>query len=310
MKPGERIRLIEECHEILMQREWGKLLLVLRAYGFDPFERGQWYADDDSTYVLEVLEKGPGDKLLEMHGFLRGEDAAPSHRDDDQPWGDLPVRVFLSHIHEQRAFVSEIKRVLASSYSIDAFVAHDDIHVSKKWREVIKAGLATCDLFVAFLHDGYHRSQWCDQEAGWALARNVPIITVRPEGVGRHDGFLEEHQDLNLVAQTDNSAWVIAQQIFITVVLDARTREVGAQSLVETFVRSWSFDTTRFLWPMLERQATLTRDQLRRIEYAVDTNRQVYQAVDSSGAPIPELVKALAARLYPPPPVSLDEPPF
>lgn len=311
MKPGEKIRLIEECHEILMQREGGKLLLVLRAYGFDPFNRDPWYPDDDSTYVLEVLEKGPEDKLLEMHGFLRGEDAAPSHRDDDQPWGDLPVRVFLSHIHDQRVLVSEVKEVLATSYSIDAFVAHDDIHVSKKWREVIKAGLATCDLFVAFLDDGYHESQWCDQEAGWALARNVPIITVRPEGVGRHDGFLEEHQDLNIASQPDSPARLIARQIFITVVVDARTRDVGTQALVETFVRSWSFDTTRFLWPMLERRGNLTRDQLRRIEYAVGTNRQVYQAVDKAGTSIPELVKALVEKLDPPqPPILLDEPPF
>ncbi len=311
MKPGEKVRIIEECHEQLMQRDWNKLLLVLRAHGFDTFDRDPWRHEDDSTYVLDVREKGPEGQLEELCAFLRGEDAAPSHRDEDQPWAELPVRAFLSHICGERVLMSQVKEVLAKSYSIDAFVAHADIDISKRWREVIKAALSTCDIFVAFLHTGYHQSQWCDQEAGWALARNIPIITVRPEKAPREDGFLEEHQDLLLAEEIDNPAWLIAQQIFKTVVQDPRTREIGTQSLVETFVRSWSFDTTRVLWSLLERHNDLTREQLNRIKHAVSTNRQVYEAIGPGAVPIPELVSTLVARLDPPElQAALDEPPF
>jgi hypothetical protein len=76
-----------------------------------------------------------------------------------------------SHVHTNRHFVGQVKRRLAERHGMDAFVAHDDIDPSKHWREVIKTGLSTCDMFVVFLDPGFHESQWCDQEVGWALAR-------------------------------------------------------------------------------------------------------------------------------------------
>jgi hypothetical protein len=298
VKPGEKVRLIEESHEILMQRDWPKVLLVLRQFGFELRERDRWSDEDDYAYLLSTLTDADEGDLLELHQFLRGEDAQPAHRDDDQPWGELPVRAFLSHIHQERYLVGGVKRLLAEKYAVDGFVAHDDIHVSKRWREVIKAGLATCDMFVAFLHPGYHQSQWCDQETGWALARNIPIIVVRPDGTERRDGFLEEHQDFTLPA--GNSAeWSIARQIFHTAVTDARTRDAGSKSLVEAFVKSYSYDSTRWLWSIVERVQSFDAAQLRRLEYAVQTNRQVYDA-NVDGVLVPELVKKLVDRFEPP----------
>jgi hypothetical protein len=314
VKPGEKIRLIESATELLLDKPVANRSLTLRQFGFPTRYADDW--DDEAAYLMDMLADGPEEELLELLTFLRGEEAEPSHRDDDQPWGDLPVRAFLSHIHQERHLVGEVKKILASNYHVDAFVAHDDIHVSKKWREVIKAGLATCDLFVAFLHDGYHASQWCDQEAGWALARNVPIIAVRPEGVARRDGFLEEHQDFSLLASYGNPAWPIARQIFVAAVSDARTREAGIKALVETFVGSWSYDTTRFLWAMIEKVTKFEPDQLRRLEYAVQTNTQVYDA-NVDGVMVPVLVKALIDKFEPPAPEvdpwatpRPDEPPF
>lgn len=298
MKPGEKIRLIENATELLLAKTEASRTLTLRQFGFPTKWADDW--EDEAAYVMDMLADGPEDELPELLTFLRGEEAEPAHRDDDQPWGDLPVRAFLSHIHQERYTVGEVKKILASNYHIDAFVAHDDIHVSKKWREVIKAGLATCDMFVAFLHDGYHASQWCDQEAGWALARNIPIIAVRPEGVERRDGFLEEHQDLAIPANFQGSpAWNIARHVFVTAVNDSRTRDAGTTALVETFVGSWSFDTTRFLCPMLERIQKFEPAQLRRLEYAVQINDQVYNA-NYDGEAVTDLVKRLIERFEPP----------
>ena len=299
MKPGEKIRLIEESQDLLAERPWARQMLTLQQFGFNTYERDRWNNEDDFEYVQNVLSDGPEDKLQELHAFLRGEDAEPSHRDDDQPWGDLPVRAFLSHIHQERHLVGEVKKTLATHFGVDAFVAHDDIHVSKKWRDVIKAGLATCDMFVAFLHEGFHASQWCDQEAGWVLGRNVPIIAVRPEGVERRDGFLEEHQDFPLPSKYGNPAGIIARQIFVTAVTDNRTREAGIKSLAEAFVNSRSYDMTRFLWAMIEKVDGFESAQLRRLEYAVETNGQVYKA-NVEGVVVPELVKQLVAKSEPP----------
>ena len=59
---------------------------------------------------------------------------------------------------------------------------------------------------------------------------------------------------------------------------DPRTRDAGIKSLVEAFVNSWSYDTTRFLWVMIANVDTFESAQLRRLEYAVETNNQVYDA--------------------------------
>ena len=50
------------------------------------------------------------------------------------------------------------------------------------------------DGFVALMSEGFHDSNWTDQEVGYALARGVPIIAVR---LGRDPyGFLGKFQAL------------------------------------------------------------------------------------------------------------------
>jgi hypothetical protein len=86
-----------------------------------------------------------------------------------------PLFVFISHLYERRDFAAQLQLCLRR-YGIESFVAHNDIEPSKAWRDEIKAALASCHAFVALLHDDFHKSQWCDQEVGWALARNIPLF--------------------------------------------------------------------------------------------------------------------------------------
>lgn len=309
MRPGERVRTIESIRDLLTDRTWPATRLVVEGFGFEWRQQDSYESSEE--YLLSVLSKGPDDELRELLIFLRGEDAEPVRPDTEQAWGEKPVRVFLSHVHEHRHLVGGVKRVLAERYAIDAFVAHDDIEPMKKWREVIKSALSTCDLFVAFLHDGFHASQWCDQEAGWALGRNIPILTVRPEGVGRHDGFLEEHQDMALRSDAaGNLERGVALEIFVAAVSDGRTKDKGADALIEAFVGSWSYDATRYFWNLIERLPTFTSGQLRRLEYAVEVNDQVSSA-NVKGELVPILVKSLVERFQPPSHwTNSDEPPF
>jgi hypothetical protein len=197
---------------------------------------------------------------------------------------------------------------------MDAFVAHDDIDPSKHWREVIKTGLSTCDMFVVFLDPGFHESQWCDQEVGWALARWIPVLPVRPAGFDRstaRDGFLEEKQDISLDALPQGSYpdYWLANVIFQNLFTYSKLADIVTKALVEAFVSSGSYDTTRRLWGMLLGRQTIETEQLRRLEYAVATNNQVYDCV-ADAKPVPELVKALIEKFEPPAPNYSDEPPF
>lgn len=74
MKPGEKIRLIEQSHDLLDERPWARQMLTLRQFGFDTYERDTWQPESDFEYVQSILSNGPEDRLLDLHAFLRGEE--------------------------------------------------------------------------------------------------------------------------------------------------------------------------------------------------------------------------------------------
>ena len=65
------------------------MLRVLRQFGFDTYYRGQWNEESGDEYTLHVLANGDDEKLLELHAFLRGEDAEPGHQSSNHPSGRL-----------------------------------------------------------------------------------------------------------------------------------------------------------------------------------------------------------------------------
>ena len=92
-------------------------------------------------------------------------------------WGP-GYRVFLSHKAEEKLKATELK-VALKGYGVSAFVAHEDIHPTTEWQEEIKEALSSMQAFVALLTEGFQDSPWTDQEIGYALCREVPIIPVR-----------------------------------------------------------------------------------------------------------------------------------
>ncbi len=110
----------------------------------------------------------------------------------DRIWGD-GYRVFLSHKTEVKVETKALKDALAK-FRVSCFVAHEDIKPTKEWQNEIESALTTMDAFVALLTENFHESDWTDQEVGFALARNVPIISVRLERDPY--GFLGKFQGL------------------------------------------------------------------------------------------------------------------
>jgi hypothetical protein len=311
VKAGERIRLIKESAHLIAQYPEKDMQLILRQHGVDT--RNPWnYHGDLESYALDRLEAASDDVLRELHEYVAADAALHPDPVPGDPWAtSLPARVFISHVHHDKVLAGDIKRFLGARYGVEAFVAHDDITPSRTWREQIKRALATCHYFVAILkYPEYHQSEWCDQEVGWALARGIPILPVRPLGFDRksaRDGFLEEHQDISLddahgLSPEHFTAW----HIFMGIVRAPTLRDVATQAVVEAFVTSGSYDATRKIWALIEKQQQLESSQLRRLEYAVQTNDQVYDA-NLDGKSIPDLVKALVNEFEPP---ADDEPPF
>lgn len=257
---------------------------------------------EPNEYCFSVLGDASDDVLREIHDFALGHQAPITEPAD---WAALPVRVFISHTYANRHLVGQVKTYLEGSYGCAAFVAHDDIVPSRQWREAIRAALNAADLLAAIVFDGFHESQWCDQEVGWALGRGIPIVPFRPSGFDRaaaKDGFIEEHQDASLDANStggDDARW-IADRIFQSLGRHPSTRSLEVAAAVEALVTARNYDSTRRFWKIIQASPTgLGSDELRRLEYAVTSNSQVYDAVYET-RPIPELIQELVTRLEPP----------
>jgi len=112
----------------------------------------------------------------------------------DRIWADGQYRLFLSHKSEVKKETAELKTKLGL-YGVCCFVAHADIHPTREWQDEIENALATMQGFVALMTEGFHDSNWTDQEVGFAFARDVPIIAAR---LGRDPyGFIGKFQGLS-----------------------------------------------------------------------------------------------------------------
>jgi len=114
--------------------------------------------------------------------------------DEKRIWGNDVYRVFLSHKNEIKKEASQLKSKL-SLFGISCFVAHKDIHPTREWQDEIEKALYTMDAFVALMTDGFHDSEWTDQEVGFAVGRGVPLLSVK---LGKDPyGFIGKFQALS-----------------------------------------------------------------------------------------------------------------
>lgn len=177
-------------------------------------------------------------------------------------WGVDGFRLFLSHKSEVRKQVAELKLKLGS-YGINCFVAHEDIHPTKQWQDEIESALISMDGFIALLTDGFHDSEWTDQEVGFALGRGVPIIAVR---LGRDPyGFIGKFQALTC-AWNDAPLEIVGLLIHQPKVLEA---------YIKAMQNCHSFDEGNTLARVLPNIQQLTENQAQKMHKAFRENDQL-----------------------------------
>jgi hypothetical protein len=85
--------------------------------------------------------------------------------------------IFVSYAHADRHRAAEVKSIL-EDVGISSFMAHEDIGVSKVWRDEIMKNLQSCDAVVCLFSENFYASPWCLQESGIASYRH------EHEGIG------------------------------------------------------------------------------------------------------------------------------
>jgi hypothetical protein len=264
MKASDRIKIIKKIQTLTAKLPTEELRLIYGQFGIEYNGRmsktGSWVIEPNMDVSGEVLQE------LYDHLVSDGEGADPK-KEEPNCWAPNRLRLFLSHVSEDKKQVAAIKIAL-SQCGISAFVAHQDIEPTKEWVDVILEALETCHAMAALLTPLFHESKWTDQEIGYCLRRGIPILPVRL-GIDPY-GFLGRFQGLSGSTKPE----VVAEQIYGVLAKKPTVAHVLAAASVDQFVNCKSFEMShRYLDSLKTLPAdVLTQDQLDSIGAAIQTN--------------------------------------
>ncbi len=185
------------------------------------------------------------------------------------------IRLFISHRDKYKSQANELAEML-SNYGISSFVAHDSIEPMEQWQQTILKGLETMELMLTFVTDDFHESYWTNQEIGYALARNIPIISFKLQ---KKDpaGFIAEKQALKGNIDDLTSS---LPKLYDLLAKGLNNQSRMQTALVEAFTHSpdWGETTRRF--EMLSKHVTKLSDvEIDKIISSYRDNDQLYSAV-------------------------------
>lgn len=178
--------------------------------------------------------------------------------------------MFISHKSEDEQCATEIKKRLLYGHGIVSFVAHRDIKPTTEWRRETLRALREMDGLIALLTPKFRDSEWTDQEVGFALGRDVPVISVHL-GVKPH-GFIEEKQAFRGNGKAPSQ---LADEVAESFFKNNSLGEMRINAYLWRLRRAGSFDAARALFPLLRQFASLSPEQERRLVDIFNTNSQV-----------------------------------
>jgi hypothetical protein len=190
-------------------------------------------------------------------------------------WRPGFARLFISHRDIHKGEARDLAEAL-EGYGISCFVAHDTIRPMSEWRSEIMKGLETMDIMLAFVTDDFAESIWTMQEVGFALGRNVPVLSLK---LGRKDppGFISHVQALK--GRIDNPA--SAARGLFPIIADTLNRRGRLQDvMLRAFLDSPSFLDARDRFDRMQGFVTkLTDSQVAEIIEGFPKNSQLFGSV-------------------------------
>lgn len=194
-----------------------------------------WRGTSDA-YVLAMIENAPDESLIDLAQHVGFQfERVTSPRVEPPFWRKGMLRLFVSHLAIHKAFAGELQEALLP-YGISSFVAHSDIEPTLEWQTQIETALATSEALVALLHEGFHASNWTDQEIGFAMGRGIPAFAVK---FGQDPyGFIGRFQAFN---GKDKAASGLARELFDAYRKNKQTQRRMSEVLVGLFEECGSF---------------------------------------------------------------------
>jgi hypothetical protein len=189
-------------------------------------------------------------------------------------WQTDYVRVFISHSSKDKKYVSALKQSL-KTYGMCAFVAHDDVPVMQDWEPAILNGLRTMEVMLLFITENFNSSAMTNQEIGFALARNVPILSLKFANDPPKGFQISAKQALSgiRVEESVSTAFKVYETLKENV---PHLSEFFQSSLIQSFIKSQNFDDAKRKLQLLQSCITkLSNSQEEAIVAAFKVNSQL-----------------------------------
>ena len=262
-----RIKLLKEISQRLASEDWQLIDVTLNQFSLPTQE--SWQSTRDA-YVLEMAKSAPDHTLIEL-GQHVGFDFDEPPKSNVQPsfWRNRMFKLFVSHLSANKAFAADMPEQLYR-YGISAFVAHNDIEPTLEWQVQIETALSTSDALVALLNQGFHASNWTDQEIGFAMGRGLPVFAVRYEEDPY--GFVGK---LQAFQGSGKSAALLARELFDAYRTNKQSQQRMTEVLLNLFEDSGSFAEAKTRIGYLEQLPSLHHSYAMRIQTAEECNSQI-----------------------------------
>jgi len=130
----------------------------------------------------------------------------------------MAFKIFISYSSKyNKEIAGDLKRFFEEYENIECFVAHDDIVHGSEWEKEIIENLNSTDFFMPIQTKHLETSCWCQQEAGYVLAKKIKIIPLIPDVDGTDPvGFYAKFQGFKIKTNDLRSSvkwWLIKEGI-------------------------------------------------------------------------------------------------
>ena len=150
------------------------------------------------------------------------------------------------------------------------FAAFQSITPTENWIIEIEKALASMDIFVALLTEGYNASPWANQELGIAFARNIPIFCVKKdEDPG---GILKQYQAIDATQKNGEEIAVALMDVLLRL---STTNSQATDALVKSIQNIDQLAKPSRLTPLIRHILKLSYSQERSLVRSFNSQSRV-----------------------------------
>lgn len=216
----------------------------------------------------------------------------------------VPRLAFISHHHEDVAVANSLVTPLAN-FGFSSFLAHRDLQAGGDWIDEIKQKLRESAVLIAIITSSFLRSDWTDQEVGFAIGRDVPVVPVMRGSTPY--GFLSSIQGVNWKdydhgGRRPDGGWTYEERAEQEATLGRALLNRGAVDLrqfAQCLEHSTSWSATQCLVRTIGDFSSLAPADFEALAEACATNQEIYNSpgIHQLRAALTERATSLSASL-------------